>query len=188
MNDRVLWAQVEAESRLKESLPDRWQHARGVGERAAVAGALLAAEDAEPLVVAALLHDVGYAPELAQSGFHPLDGARYLLKAGASDRVVNLVAHHSCAYREAELRRLANELAVFTDEESPVRDALWWADITTSPDGEVTTVEQRLSEIQSRYGPNDLVTFFVRSARAELVGAVERTEERLRAAGIDYEK
>jgi hypothetical protein len=140
------------------------------------------------LEAAALLHDVGYAPELAHTRFHPLDGARYLVKVGAEERVVNLVAHHSCAYREAELRGLGAELAVFPDEESAVRDALWWADMTTSPDGEVVTVERRLEEIQSRYGPNDLVTIFVQSARAELVGAVERTEERLRVAGIDYEK
>lgn len=86
------------------------------------------------------------------------------------------------------MRGLGAELAAFPDEESAVRDALWWADMTTSPDGEVVTVERRLEEIQSRYGPDDLVTVFVQSARAELVGAVERTEERLRAAGIDYEK
>ncbi|WP_232376966.1 hypothetical protein [Amycolatopsis aidingensis] len=73
------------------------------------------------------------------------------------------------------------------DEESSLRDALWWADMTTGPDGEVTTVDQRLSEIQERYGPQDVVTFFVRQARPELVAAVERTEERLRAAGIAYE-
>ncbi|MGH3623091.1 MAG: HD domain-containing protein [Sciscionella sp.] len=76
-------------------------------------------DDAELLVAAAILHDLGYAPALAHSGFHPLDGAHYLTSVDASDRVANLVTHHSCAYREAELRGLANELAVFTDEESP---------------------------------------------------------------------
>jgi hypothetical protein len=28
------------------------------------------------LVAAAILHDVGYAPDLATTGFHPLDAAR----------------------------------------------------------------------------------------------------------------
>lgn len=188
MDDVVTWARDEAATKLGDALPRRWRHVVGVGDRAAVAGALCSRDHTESLVAAALLHDVGYAPELARTRFHPLDGARYLVNAGAPERVVNLVAHHSCAYREAELRGLGAELAVFPDEESAVRDALWWADMTTGPDGEVVTVDRRLEEIQSRYGPDDLVTFFVRSARAELVGAVERTEGRLQAAEIDYEK
>ena len=47
--------------------------------------------------------------------------------------------------------------------------------------------DERLKEIQDRYGPEDLVTFFIRQAEPALRGAVERTEERMRAAGIDYE-
>lgn len=58
------------------------------------------------------------------TGFHPLDGARYLRSVGAPDRVVNLVAHHSCALVEAQLRGLADELVEFEDEQSPLRDAL----------------------------------------------------------------
>ncbi|SDL62948.1 hypothetical protein SAMN04488074_112110 [Lentzea albidocapillata subsp. violacea] len=47
-------------------------------------------------------------------------------------------------------------------------------------------MHDRIEEIQKRYGPDDLVTFFIRQAKPELVAAVERTEERLRAAGVDY--
>ena len=43
-------------------------------------------ENAELLVAAAVLHDVGYAPTVALTGFHPLDDARYLAGLGASDR------------------------------------------------------------------------------------------------------
>lgn len=94
------WARDEAAARLKKALPRRWRHVLGVGDRAAVASALFNTDDAEVLVAAALLHDVGYAPEMARTQFHPLDGARYLTRASVPQRVVNLVAHHSCAYRD----------------------------------------------------------------------------------------
>ncbi len=43
-------------------------------------------EDQQTLVVAAYLHDIGYAPSLAIEGFHPLDGARFVREQG-DDRV-----------------------------------------------------------------------------------------------------
>ncbi|GDY33005.1 HD domain-containing protein [Gandjariella thermophila] len=181
--DLMAWAHDVASERLAEALPRRWVHVQGVAERATEVAKLFA-EDADLLVAAAVLHDVGYAPELAVTGFHPLDGARFLRTTDAPARLVNLVAHHSCAYREAELRGLSAELAEFTDEETPLRDALWWADMTTGPDGQRLTVHERIAEIQSRYGPDDLVTWFIRQAKPELVAAVERTEARARAAGL----
>jgi hypothetical protein len=143
--------------------------------------------DVDLLLAAAVLHDIGYAPDLAHTGFHPLDGARHLRKLDVPVRLCALVAHHSCAYREAELRGLSAELTEWVDEETPLRDALWWADMTTSPDGKRVTLEERLKEAQERYGPEDVVTFFLRQGEPELRGAVERTEERLRAAGIAYD-
>lgn len=53
-----------------------------------------------PLVVAALLHDIGYAPELATTGYHTLDGARFI-GAHGEPNVASLVAHHTDARREA---------------------------------------------------------------------------------------
>ncbi|MGH3994183.1 MAG: HD domain-containing protein, partial [Pseudonocardiaceae bacterium] len=150
-----------------------------------IAGAFGA--DGTELVAAAWLHDVGYAPDLAVTGLHALDGARFLRAEGWPARVCDLVAHHSCAVREAELRGLSAELAEFTDEASPVRDALWYCDMTTGPSGDRVSVEERLAEITERYGRGDVVTRFVELARDELVGAVERTRARLRAAGLaDY--
>jgi HD superfamily phosphodiesterase len=37
------------------------------------------------LEAAAWLHDIGYSPEIAVSGFHPLDGARYLRDVANAD-------------------------------------------------------------------------------------------------------
>lgn len=184
MADLVDWAAGLAGVKLAEALPRRWAHVQGVRMRARIVAALFSVGDGEWLISAALLHDIGYAPDLAVTGFHPLDGARYLRTVGALDRLVNLVAHHSCATLEAELRGLSEELAEFEDERTAVRDALWWADMTTTPDGEKTTAAERVAEIQSRYGPDDLVSRFIRRAWHDLHAAVERTERRLAAAGI----
>ena len=157
---------------------------QGVGRRARMVAPLFSVDDCQLLVSAAFLHDIGYAPELVDTGFHPLDGARYLRAADGPDRLVNLVAHHSCATLEAELRGLSNELAEFEDERTVLRDALWWADMTTTPDGGETTAVERVVEIQTRYGPDDVVSRFIRRAWDELNAAAERTQRRLAAAGI----
>lgn len=183
----LTWAREQAKALLEVQLPLRWSHVQGVADRACVASPLFAESDSDLLTAAAILHDVGYSPKIARTGFHPLDGAQALSNATTNARLVALVAHHSCAYREAELRGLSAELTEWGDEETPLRDALWWADMTTSPDGEPVAFDERIKEIQERYGPQDVVTFFIRQAEPELRGAVERTEARLRAAGISYE-
>lgn len=105
-----MWARDLAESLLAEPLPRRWAHSQGVAARAhSLAGIL--GNDAELLWVAAMLHDIGYTPALAATGFHPLDGARYLRDHTVADeRLVRLVANHSCAVLEAEERGLRGNL------------------------------------------------------------------------------
>lgn len=184
MGNLVAWASDLAAQKLAGVLPRRWEHVQGVSRRARLVAPLFSSGDCELLVGAALLHDIGYAPELVGTGFHPLDGARYLRGVGGPDRLVNLVAHHSCAMLEAELRGLSGELTEFEDEKTVLRDALWWADMTTTPDGGETTVVERVAEIQTRYGPDDLVSCFIRRAWDDLNAAAERTQRRLEAAGI----
>lgn len=179
MTDQETWARDVARDLMADELPRRWAHVHAAAERARSA-APMAGDDGELLVCTAMLHDVGYAAPIAHTGFHPLDGARHLRGIAAPPRLVNLVAHHSCATVEATLRGLTSELAEFEDEKSPIRDALWWVDMTTSPTGELTTVSARVDEIQQRYGLDHVVSQFVRAAWPELLGAVERTERRLR--------
>ena len=163
---------------LAEALPRRWAHVQGVAQKAERVAACLALSDGA-LVAAAWLHDVGYAPDIAGTGFHPLDGARYLAGLGTDERVVNLVARHSFAILEAEFRGLGPRLAAFPDERGVSRDALWYCDLTTSPNGEPVSARERMAEIKQRYGPGDIVTRFITEGSSELLAAVERTERRL---------
>jgi HD superfamily phosphodiesterase len=87
---------------LADSLPRRWAHVQGVQNRAQIATQVFDHGDAEDLKAAAVLHDIGYSPKIQKTGFHPLDGAQYLKSMGISLRICALVAHHSCAFREAE--------------------------------------------------------------------------------------
>jgi putative nucleotidyltransferase with HDIG domain len=117
----VAWAYETSERTLSSALPRRWAHVQGVARKARSLAAALS-DDAALLEAAAILHDVGYAPDLAQTGFHPLDGARFLRTIDAPERLVSLVAHRSCAEGEARMRGLEQDLAVFKDEASPTRD------------------------------------------------------------------
>ncbi|MEU5529487.1 HD domain-containing protein [Micromonospora chersina] len=170
-----------AEQHLAEALPRRWRHVQAVAAKAQELGRL-PHHDAEVLVAAAWLHDLGYAPGIVDTGFHSLDGARWLRRRGLDERLAGLVAHHSCAAYEADERGLGDQLrSEFPQETSPTADALWYADMTTGPDGQDLKVEERLAEIRQRYGPDDLVTRFWRKAEPALIEAVRRTESRLAA-------
>ncbi|MER6445314.1 HD domain-containing protein [Streptomyces venezuelae] len=177
------WARRVAERELSGVLPRRWAHSQGVAARAAGLGPVLGG-DAGLLAAAAVLHDVGYAPRLAGTGFHPLDGARFLRdEHGADERLVRLVANHSFALLEAEERGLRGVL----EREFPLLDqpllvdALVYCDMTTTPDGQETTARERLAEVVRRYGADSLVGRFIRRASPEIFATVARVETRLAA-------
>ena len=175
-------ARVLAERLLAPRLPDRWRHVRGVTAWAEEVSTRLDVVSAD-LLAAAWLHDVGYAPCLVVTGFHPLDGARYLGREGFDDCVAGLVAHHSYARIEADLRGLGAMLdAEFPYEDSMTADLLCYCDMTIGPDGDRVNVTDRLAEIRTRYGPGDVVTQFVDRAEPEIVSTVRRVEGLLYAA------
>ncbi|MFI0789530.1 HD domain-containing protein [Streptomyces lydicus] len=173
-----------AESLLSEPLPRRWAHSLGVAERARSLGPILDG-DASLMEAAAVLHDIGYSPRIASTGFHPLDGARFLRdQEGIDERVVRLVAHHSCALLEAEERGLREELETeFALERPALVDALVFCDMTTTPDGRSTSSRDRVAEIVGRYGPDTIVGRFIQRAAPEIHAAVQRVEDRLRGSG-----
>lgn len=130
------------------------------------------------LIAAAYVHDIGYAPELVQTGFHPIDGARWLRDQG-HPQLACLVAHHSGARFEASARGLADAIAAFPEEASAVADALTYCDLTTGPEGATISVATRLGDIEQRYGASSPVTQALEAAGPTLNGAVARTAARL---------
>jgi len=182
----TLWAWALADRHLAQDLPRRWAHVQGVARvGTAIAGAILTPGDGELLVAAALLHDIGYAAPLIDSGFHPLDGARFVIGQRGEPRLANLVANHSAAAFVAEIRGLGDELAAFHDERTALRDALWYSDMRVNPVGESVTFDERIADIHLRHGPGSLL---VRALDAGALDArrdaVRRTELRLAEAVV----
>lgn len=167
--------------RALSSLPERLAHVSAVAAAADAISHRLGV-DGHVLVSAAWLHDIGYAPSVSMSGFHPLDGARFLRDEGIDPRVVNLVAHHSHAVIEARERGLEDELLdEFPPDASLPHAALCFCDMTTGPRGQRMAVEERLAEIRQRYGPGDVVTTFIERAELSIVATVRLVEDRLAA-------
>ncbi|MDQ3764719.1 MAG: HD domain-containing protein [Actinomycetota bacterium] len=172
-----------ARSLLELELPLRWAHSRGVAGQAVALGRLLP-QHTDLLEAAAWLHDIGYASPVAVTGFHPLDGARYLRHTRFGDPTLwTLVAHHTCAVIEAEARGIGDVLTA----EFPIGDvdpflvtALTYCDMTTGPDGTLLGVDERITEILSRYDPGDVVhraiaqaTPLLRRQTAEIAAALQ---------------
>lgn len=173
--DLLPWARALAEQLLAKPLPRRWAHSQGVGHLAELLADILG-DDAELLAAAAWLHDIGYAPELVKTGMHQLDGARFLRDVeGADPRICSLVAHHTCACIEARNRGMLTELEQeFPPIDGLLADALTYCDMSTTPDGHLTPVNDRLTEILDRYGVGTLVFDTMTEASAFIFEATDR--------------
>jgi putative nucleotidyltransferase with HDIG domain len=174
------WAETTARELLQDTLPRRWAHTQGVAAKARALAPVLGA-DGGLVEAAAWLHDIGYAPALHGTGFHPLDGARYLRDTeGAESLLCRMVAHHSCGLIEAEERGLAADLvSEFRPPPRDLAEALIYCDMTTGPDGQHLDVRDRLTEIRQRYGAGDAVTRAITRSAPTLEAAVRRVERRL---------
>lgn len=177
----ALWAYRLGNSLLADVLQQRWRHSLGVARRALECRSVVG-ESVGDLVSAALLHDVGYAPEVAVTGFHALDGARYLRGLGVDDQVVRLVAHHSYAEVEAGIRGLSDEMREFAEGDSALTDALVYCDMTTDPSGRPIDIRSRLAEIVDRAGEGTVVGEFVSRASGQLRSATARFEGLLQSS------
>jgi hypothetical protein len=137
------------------------------------------------LEAAAYLHDVGYAPALRRTGFHPLDGAWFVADQFGDARLASLVAHHSEARFQARLTGCDQSLAAFPRERSPVADALTYCDQLTGPTGMRVSLRERVASVRERYGDESVVAQATLQARRHLALAIARTARRLRAHGMD---
>ena len=173
---------VLAKRLLGADLPGRYEHVLGVARRSAE---LVDALDlqGEMLVSAAWLHDIGYAPEAVKTGFHPLDGAMLLSALGYGQHMVSLVAFHSGARIEAELRGLLDVLLTgFGEPDANQLELLTYCDMTTGPNGESVTIDRRIEDIRERYGPDHIVFEAIKRAEPGLRSSVTAVEKRLALA------
>lgn len=104
-----------------------------------------------------------------------LDGARFLAGEGFSSVVCHLVAHYSASTYEAKERGIA--LAAYAEFQAPYEGlgpahaVLWWADLTTGPQGQEMTVEERLDDIAARYAADEVVARNAAKNRTVLLAA-----------------
>ena len=134
-------------------------------------------QDAELLIVAATLHDIGYSARIAHTGFHPLDGTAFLRRQGYPERLVRLVAHHSLALMTAPAHGIADLAERFPREDGLLADALAYADRHSAPDGQLIQPERRLAGIAARHPDRE------HADRADqLRAAIARVETALIAA------
>ncbi|MBM7775551.1 putative nucleotidyltransferase with HDIG domain [Actinokineospora baliensis] len=143
-------AAVDLAASLLFPMRTRWHHTIGVAYRAGELTGTVDPAEREVLVAAAWLHDIGYAAR--DTGFHPVDGARHLAGLGWPPRLVALVAHHSGARFTAQAQGLGHLMAPYPHEDSPLSDALAYADQTTDPGGSPVTLRGRLAEMLARHG------------------------------------
>ncbi|HWU46111.1 MAG TPA: HD domain-containing protein [Humibacter sp.] len=180
-SDLIDLARTLAGERLS-GVPRRWTHVQGVADVAAEIAPRIVPIASEAIIAAAWLHDIGYAPTVAVTGFHPVDGARFAKDSGMPELVVSLIAHHTGADAEAAERGLAGDLAEFAPPPRDVLDVVTFADLTTSPDGGSISAERRITEILSRYDKADPVHVAVSRSAPELLASVARVYDRLELA------
>lgn len=161
----------------------RLAHSRRVASQVQLALPLVDTDWRSALVAAAWVHDIGYGRAAAMIGFHPLDGARWLRREGWSDRVTGLVAWHTHAEKEAELRGIKPYADEFARPPDSVLAVLNWADLTSSPDGVECGAEDRLQRILDRYPPGSVVHEVTRASWSLLMADVAAVR-----AGLEAER
>src|SRR5947209_1181989 len=149
-----------------------------VVEQAQAISKIIDENDQTYLIASAYLHNIEDAPELRKTGFHPLNGAYYLL-SHYQQRLASLVAYHSAAQFETNLRGLIEELEKISREDSTIANALTYCDMTTGPTGLQITSEERIDDILHRYDETDIVAKAIRQAVPTLTLSIERTQRAL---------
>jgi hypothetical protein len=171
---------------LLGGLGTRLAHSAAVARRVELVRPLLEEPWRSAIVDAAWLHDVGYGDRLVVTGFHALDGARWLRDHGWPADVCAVVAWHTASLEEAKLLGLDQDLRSEFDRPSALAAAaLAWADLTCSPSGERCSVERRIADILARYPAESVVHCAMLAASSDLERAVREIESRLDLAGGD---
>lgn len=160
----------------------RLQHIRGVVRQGGQVADQAPAHVSRYLLSATTLHDIGYARRLKDTGFHPLDGARWASQQGLPAPLVEAIFWHSGAGREARLRG-GNVGATYQQAPEPQYPQLidWttYCDLHTGPTGAPVSPEKRLTEIQERYPAEHVVHRFVQQEQSYLLTITRRVQAQL---------
>lgn len=135
------------------------------------------------LVQAAYLHDVGYAEKLAVTGFHSVDSGLFAAKNGFPSEVVKAVFLHMDSLTNAKLTMPNSRIECFlnsiysnlTSKEKLLMELLTYCDLHRSSIGDRVSIEERISEIGSKYGSGSVV---YKSVLQDL-GEFERIRDRI---------
>jgi len=166
--------------RLLRGVGSRLAHSARVAHQVDRVCEFLEAPWRSAIVDAAWLHDVGYNGRIARTGFHPLDAARWLRDRDWPIETCRLVAWHTAARAEAELRGLDHELASEFDPPPMLpAAAITWADLTSSPHGVPCTVGRRLADILQRHPRESIVHRAIAEASPMLWEAAREIGSRL---------
>lgn len=156
------------------------EHSRRTARRAAALAHGIPSSRAADVVSAAWLHDIGYAAPLQRTGFHPLDGALFLMAEDWPERVVRLVAHHGLAVIEAPFYGVGHHMGVIEAISGVDADILISADLSSGLGDPAPSVEGRLEALNRSDAALGLVPEDVRQARyAGLRAAHQRVESLL---------
>ena len=157
--------------------PALQEHASRTAQRAAELAQRIPGTRSTDVVAAAWLHDIGYAPRLRRTGFHPLDGALFLMAEEWPERIVRLVAHHCLAALEAPFYGVGHHLGVIEVVTGIDADILVSADLSAGVGTPVPALQERLEAMRLSDDEIGLVPDEVREARyAGLCAAHARIE------------
>jgi hypothetical protein len=166
--------------RLLGGVGTRLAHSARVAGQVERVRDLLDGEWRSAIVDAAWLHDIGYSPRVQRTGFHALDAARWLRARGWPTATCRLVAWHTEAEVEGAVRGLGEDLAAeFEPPPALAAAGLAWADLTSSPAGELCTAADRIADILWRYPPDSIMHRAIADATPRLREAAEEIDSRL---------
>ncbi len=135
---------------LLQGQDQRLAHVAAAAKAASYVALRVPSSQADTIVAAAWLHDIGFATSLRRSGFHPLDGAIYLQDLGWGAPVVSLVAHHSHSRVLAAHLHLGSALAAFPEPDEMSAHVLAYADVVAGADGRGATLSERVSDLRRK--------------------------------------
>lgn len=123
----------------------------------------------DELIKTAYLHDIGYSIKLVRTGYEPLDGAMYCLDQQYGSDIVAAIMFHSGSY-ESVKRNFPDLLSIYgkyngllTERAKLYIDLITYCDLHRSSTGEPVTYEERMKEIEHRYGYNHNLTLTMKS-------------------------